>query len=460
MPGSPRAARTGRRGARPGGRVFAAAVIFADVCAVLVTVGLTGQPADAVAVVVPALVALNAGAGHYRVRLKLSALDEAPALVVRAVTVCGLALALIPITGWRSLIAVDPAQSASAVLVLCGSLLAGRTAAYALVHNRRRRRRPVRRTLVVGTGAVADRVSDALLATPDYGLYPVGVLDSVGPIEDRARFPLLGRPDELARTIVEHDIHHVVLTFGAFDDGELTDAVRTISGLHCEIFVVPRLFELTAADGYRVQDVAGIPMVRVPPGARRSSAWLAKRALDVVCSAVGLIVASPLLAACALAVRLETGPGVLFRQDRVGLGGQYFTLLKFRTLRPVDDAESSTRWNIALDDRLGPVGRFLRRTSLDELPQLWNVLRGHMSLVGPRPERPYFVDRFEEEFDGYSARHRVPVGITGLAQIHGLRGDTSIAERVRFDNRYIDSWSLWRDVKILLRTVMAMRRGE
>jgi lipopolysaccharide/colanic/teichoic acid biosynthesis glycosyltransferase len=134
-------------------------------------------------------------------------------------------------------------------------------------------------------------------------------------------------------------------------------------------------------------------------------------------------------------------------------------VMKFRTLRPVDENESQTHWNVAHDDRLGPVGRLLRKTSLDELPQLLNVLRGDMSLVGPRPERPHFVEEFKDLYPSYHARERVPCGLTGWAQIHGLRGDTSISDRARFDNFYIENWSLWLDVKIMLRTTVALVRS-
>jgi lipopolysaccharide/colanic/teichoic acid biosynthesis glycosyltransferase len=134
--------------------------------------------------------------------------------------------------------------------------------------------------------------------------------------------------------------------------------------------------------------------------------------------------------------------------------------MKFRSLKPVDERESQTQWNIAHDDRLGPVGRFLRATSLDELPQLLNILRGDMTIVGPRPERPHFVETFTASFPRYTARHRVPAGLTGWAQVHGLRGDTSIEERARFDNYYIENWTLWSDIKIILRTVTAVLRRQ
>ena len=178
----------------------------------------------------------------------------------------------------------------------------------------------------------------------------------------------------------------------------------------------------------------------------------AKRGIDILGALSGLLLTLPVLLVIAVAVRLEGGPGVIFRQQRVGQHGRVFTLYKLRSLKPVAD-EGDVRWNIDNDSRLGKVGKFIRRTSLDELPQLINVLVGDMSLVGPRPERPFFVDQFSQEIPGYAQRHRVPVGLTGLAVVKGLRGDTSIPERARVDNEYADSWSLWLDIKIMLRTV-------
>jgi len=160
----------------------------------------------------------------------------------------------------------------------------------------------------------------------------------------------------------------------------------------------------------------------------------------------------PVLALCAIAVYCEGGTPVLFRQRRVGTDGQTFDCLKFRSMRPDNAGESATRWSIADDPRVGPVGKILRRSSLDELPQLWNVLRGDMTLVGPRPERPHFVGRFSSEIPHYEYRHRMRGGLTGLAQVSGLRGDTPITDRARHDNYYIDNWSLWMDAKIILRT--------
>jgi lipopolysaccharide/colanic/teichoic acid biosynthesis glycosyltransferase len=173
--------------------------------------------------------------------------------------------------------------------------------------------------------------------------------------------------------------------------------------------------------------------------------------MDIGLSALALLVLSPLLAVIAVAVRIEGGPGVLFRQIRVGRDGEPFELLKFRSI-VATPAQGDTTWTVS-HDRIGPVGRLLRRTSMDELPQLLNILRGDMTLVGPRPERPHFVDRFSQDYPHYRYRHRVTSGLTGLAQVNGLRGNTSIEDRARFDNYYIDHWSLWMDVKVIARTI-------
>lgn len=188
---------------------------------------------------------------------------------------------------------------------------------------------------------------------------------------------------------------------------------------------------------------------------------VSKRWFDLAGAGVGLLLLAPLMAVIALLTRVLDGPPVVFAQRRVGLGGQEFTMWKFRSLSPDDEHEAATRWTLAGDERLTPWGHFLRKSSLDELPQLLNVLRGEMSLVGPRPERPHYVAQFAQWLPDYHARHRMPGGLTGLAQITGWRGDTSIEQRVRADNDYIDRWSLWLDLVIILRTPWAvLRTGE
>ena len=406
------------------------------------------------------LIALFSTAHLYRSRLSMSLLDDAPRLAGRwfaAAAITILVQAAFTQLYW-DLVRVKWEIVAAAAVTL-GLVLVLRAVGYSVVRTLRRQRRVRHRTLILGAGRVGAQLADILLDHPEYGLHPIGFLDSdpwLGPKE--LPLPILGGTDGLYHVLTDHDVNNVVVAFGSMRESALVDVIRTCDRLDTEIFLVPRLFEL-----HHVSDdmdtVWGMPLVRLRRAARRSRGWQVKRAFDVLVSTVALVVLSPILLLAAIAVRLEGGPGIIFRQERVGVDGRRFQVMKFRSLRPVDETESQTNWNIAHDGRLGPVGRFLRKSSIDELPQLINILKGEMSMVGPRPERPHFVDQFCEAYPRYVARHRVPSGLTGWAQINGLRGDTSIADRARFDNYYIENWSLWLDVKIMLRTVGSVFRG-
>ena len=399
--------------------------------------------------------------GLYRSRLTLSVLDDLPALANRWLAAAG--LAVLGQVVWSKAVWRDYIISWEFLwgAVTAGVLVVGlRALAYAFVRRLRRRGAVVHQTLVVGAGRVGSQVADILAAHPEYGLRPVGFLDADPPQLDRELpLPLLGGPQALTRLLQGGGIHNVVVAFSSMKESEMVGLIRTCDRFRCELFVVPRLFELNQGDG-QMDTAWGFPLVRLRRATYRSQAWRVKRLIDVVVSGAALLFLLPVLATLAVAVRLDGGPGILFRQERVGVDGRHFEVLKFRSLRPATDAESATRWNVADDPRMSPVGRFLRKSSLDELPQLYNILRGDMSLVGPRPERPHFVNQFRSLYPSYEARHRVPSGLTGWAQVHGLRGDTSIAERARFDNFYIENWSLWLDVKIMLRTVSSMVRGD
>ncbi|MGW2377872.1 exopolysaccharide biosynthesis polyprenyl glycosylphosphotransferase [Kitasatospora sp. NPDC001683] len=412
------------------------------------------------AAILPLLLLLNLAGGLYRTRLTLSVLDELPALAVRAVVATAFAVTLAGcLEGrWPD---CGPATPARLILLLGSQLLIaalGRGVLYHLVRRiRRGRPSPV---LVLGAGRLGRKVAAALREHGEYGMRPVGFLDADPPLPTGdTDLPVLGGREVLEREVRRHRIHHVIATAGAADEADTAAALRDAARLGCQVWLVPALREHGSLPTTPIaggDHLWGFPCLRLDSPAMRRPGWAGKRALDVTAAAFGLLLLAPVLALCALAVRFDTGPGVLFRQQRTGLDGRVFTVLKFRTLRPSNEHESATRWNISQDHRMGAVGRLLRKSSLDELPQLWNVLRGDMSLVGPRPERPYFVMRFSQAYPEYADRHRVPVGLTGLAQVNGLRGDTSIEDRARFDNRYIESWSLWQDVKILCRTAALM----
>jgi exopolysaccharide biosynthesis polyprenyl glycosylphosphotransferase len=187
---------------------------------------------------------------------------------------------------------------------------------------------------------------------------------------------------------------------------------------------------------------------------------VAKQIFDLLFSSIALVVASPLMAICAIAIKISSPGPIIFKQNRVGLNGQLFEMYKFRTMKAALPSESDVRWTTVNDPRRTVVGAILRKTSLDELPQFFNVLRGDMSVVGPRPERPHFAKKYAVEFSRYSSRHRLKVGITGWAQVNGLRGDTSIRKRIRYDLYYMSNWSFWFDLQIIAQTVWAAVIGE
>ena len=395
--------------------------------------------------------------GRYRAKLHLSVLDELPSIVMRLLVVIALVSTLRAV--W--FVVVDPTTITSldnagvVALVLSVpvivNVLAGRFVTTAVILWARRRMLVAHRTVLVGGGVTAAELATLLRRHRRYGLDVVGFVDDGERCEAAFVVPHLGPVSALNDAVAAHGVDVLLITGGNRSDLELLQLLRRPGSAHCDLLVVPRLYSLHTQTGL-ADHIGSIPILRIRRTALSGAAWVIKRITGTLLAALALVLLSPVLALSAVAVRLEGGPGVIFRQERVGLDGRRFQCLKFRSMAPRSSEESARQWNIAQDDRVGPVGRFLRRTSLDELPQLWNVLRGDMAVVGPRPERPHFVEQFSGRYVDYPTRHRVPVGMTGLAQVSGLRGDTPISDRARFDNYYIENWSLWLDVKVLLRT--------
>ncbi|WP_433894574.1 exopolysaccharide biosynthesis polyprenyl glycosylphosphotransferase [Streptomyces sp. CA-111067] len=398
-------------------------------------------------------------AGLYRPGFAPAAFRELPAVTGRVALVWGAVAA--GIAAFDPGHALDWAVLAVAIAVTVVVTVSARAVAYR-ARRWAARRRPAS-TLIVGGDRTAEQVAAALHAHPEYGMRPVGIV-ARGALElPLPGLPVLGDPGDVTRAVIQNAVRHAVVTCPQPLDDETTATVRLLAARGCQVWQVTAGRHGTGPGSPPAPDhLWGFACRRLDPypatAPASRTARAAKRALDASAAALALLCLAPVLAACALAVRLTDGPGVLFRQERIGLNGRPFTLLKFRTLRPADAHESATLWSVAHDSRMSTVGRLLRRSSMDELPQFWNVLRGDMSLVGPRPERPYYVSQFSQTLPGYRDRHRMPVGITGLAQVNGLRGDTSIADRARFDNHYIDSWSFWQDVSILLRTATSLFR--
>ncbi|MDT9684865.1 exopolysaccharide biosynthesis polyprenyl glycosylphosphotransferase [Streptomyces sp. TRM76323] len=450
---------------------FAAALVAADCAAVLpAAVALTPVQRSAALFlqITVAAVALHARGGLYRpaalgaVRAGAypTLLDELPAVAARLAFLWCAVAALLAARSPELALGPGALAAAYALHLVSAAVLRG------AVHHRRRRvaRGQPRAALVVGAAPAAHRLAALLHQHPEYGVRPVGLVthaaQDIPQPADAAppgpALPVLTSPEDVQRAVIQNGVRDALFVTG--EDGTAHPGHAAMLRRNgCALWIVGPTAREEAAPAPMGRHLWGYEFrLLEPPEARAGR--LSKRALDIAGAGLLLLAAAPVLLLCAAAVRLADGPGVLFRQERVGENGRLFTLLKFRTLRPENEREAATRWNVAHDERLSPVGSFLRRSSLDELPQLWNVLRGDMSLVGPRPERPYFVERFSRLHAGYAARHRMPVGLTGLAQVHGLRGDTSIEDRCRFDNHYIDHWTLWQDVRILLRTAATLIR--
>ncbi|MEV6795121.1 sugar transferase [Streptomyces sp. NPDC051320] len=455
-----------------------APLVLADVLAPVLTVAAVPGlhlPMRVLPLLLPLLVlqlALHTRRGLYRRRLSPSALTELPTLLGHALIVwCAAAAGLASVgpvraPAWQALLTAVAAQTA----IGC----AGRGVVHRVARHRAARR--TRSTLIIGGGATAQQIGAALYAHPDYGMRPVGIVET-GPaaVSDDGtpagqvlpaqlpvpptQLPVLSGHEDIGRAVIQTTVRHALFVApghgGAGPDDEALVRLLAEHGVRMWFVGQARGSAPTGMPPDHLWGFTVRPLHSAP--AHRVQHW-GKRGLDICLALPVLAVAAPVMALCALAVRVCDGPGVIFRQERVGQEGRAFTLLKFRTLRPADEHESATRWSVARDHRMSRVGGLLRRTSLDELPQLWNVLRGDMSLVGPRPERPYFVAQFSGAHPGYPARHRMPVGITGLAQVNGLRGDTSIEDRARFDNHYIDTWSFWQDICILARTATSLFR--
>jgi exopolysaccharide biosynthesis polyprenyl glycosylphosphotransferase len=329
--------------------------------------------------------------------------------------------------------------------------------------------------LIMGAGVVGAQVARRLENHPEYGLAPVGFLDedprSVAEVGGR-EVPVLGTIDDLEEAVARTGVRNLIVAFSSVADARVSRLIPRCQELGVDVSVVPRMFDLIN-DRVGYDTVGGLPLLSFRAIDPKGMQFAVKHALDRVLAAIMLIVFSPLILASALAVRLSSPGPALFRQRRVGRDGRVFDFYKFRSMRedPHDEAgEDPSALDFLLGgdvapggvegkDRRTAVGRFLRGTSIDELPQLFNVLRGDMSLVGPRPERPEFVELFRHDIIRYGDRHRVKSGITGWAQVHGLRGQTSLAERVEWDNYYIAHWSLGLDLKILALTVVALFRN-
>jgi Undecaprenyl-phosphate glucose phosphotransferase len=320
--------------------------------------------------------------------------------------------------------------------------------------------RNLRHVLVVGTGPLAVAVARKMTQNPDFGFAVRGL---VAPARGRGEapaeeggFPVVGSVSEFPGLAEDNGAELVYLALGREEWEAEQEALERLSDSTVAVRLVPdlaRAYTLNAS----IEDFDGTPVVLVTESPGQGWNQIVKRVFDLVCSAFGLVALSPVLAALAVWVKTDSPGPVFYAQERVGMNGRRFRMLKFRTMRVGADA-TGPQWTTKNDPRRTPSGSLLRRLSLDELPQLWNVFVGEMSLVGPRPEQPTFVEQFRGSIPRYMLRHHMKAGITGWAQVNGLRGDTPLEQRIEYDLYYIQHWSIFFDIRILARTVARVFR--
>jgi Undecaprenyl-phosphate glucose phosphotransferase len=316
----------------------------------------------------------------------------------------------------------------------------------------RRRGYNLKSILVVGAGDLGRRVIDTIDAHRELGFRVAGVLtrrpQKVGTEVGGA--PVIGMVEELGSTLDRLPVDQVILALPIEDQPLVKDLMEELAQRTVDVKVIPDLYQyITVCGG--LEEFGGLPIISLQGAPLDGWNLIAKRGFDVLAATVALVLAAPVMGVVAALIKLGSPGPVFFRQERMGMDGRTFRMIKFRTMRA--DAEASgAKMAVADDPRRTGLGGWLRRLSLDEIPQLFNILRGDMSLVGPRPERPVFIEEFKRQIPRYHLRHKVKAGLTGWAQIHGLRGQTSIEKRIQYDLYYIENWSLLLDLKILLRT--------
>jgi Undecaprenyl-phosphate glucose phosphotransferase len=313
----------------------------------------------------------------------------------------------------------------------------------------------LRRILIAGAGELGRMVADKVLEHRELGYQIVGFID------DRAGgdhlgyrgLPLLGRLEEAAEIVRRERVDHLYVALPLEQHMKLLDLVESTSREGVDVKVVPDLLQFIALRA-RLEDLDGVPVINLNDVPLQGLNAVVKRALDIAISSVALLVTSlPMMAIAWLVKRGSPGPA-FYQQERMGLDGKQFTVYKFRTM-PVDaEAHTGPIWSDQDDPRATPIGKWLRRRDLDEWPQFWNVLKGEMSIVGPRPERPFFVEQFKHRIPQYMLRHKVKAGITGWAQVNGWRGNTSLEKRIEYDLYYIENWSVSLDLKIMWLTLV------
>jgi Undecaprenyl-phosphate glucose phosphotransferase len=311
------------------------------------------------------------------------------------------------------------------------------------------------RVVIVGAGEVGRMILQKIRQSPGLGYSVVGFVDDRNPPANVMGVDVMGNTDNLSRLIEAHQVDEVIIAMPEASHQEILSIITRCEREKVSIKVFPDVFQIMASE-VSIGDLNGLPLLTVRDIALRGWRLALKRAVDIAGSALALVLFSPVMMLVAVLVKLDSPGPVFYAQERMGLDARPFMMIKFRSMRSDAEAATGPVWATENDPRRTRIGAFIRRFSIDELPQFINVFIGNMSLVGPRPERPIFVEQFKKSIPRYMDRHQEKAGITGWAQVNGLRGDTSIIERTKYDLWYIENWSLLLDLKILVRTAASV----
>ena len=396
--------------------------------------------------------------GLYRIRPVKTRAEEwvsaAIAVLLGTVVLSGMLLWIRPANP-----EVTYSRATLALFAVCALffVMAGRSVVRHILERRFRAGRNLDRVLIAGSGELAAAVVERMRSHQELGLRIAGFVSNEDkPIDS---LPRLGTLTDAESVVRSHNIDHVFIAMSHQSSSEMMDLLNRLTREYVSIHVIPDLMQFMALRS-RVEDLEGLPTINLSETPLDGWSRFVKRGFDFVFALVALVVWMPVLAVISLLIWLEDRGPIFYRQVRMGLDGVPFQIVKFRSMRLDAENETGAVWAERDDPRRTRIGRLLRTWSLDELPQLWNVLRGDMSLVGPRPERPQFVEQFRSEFPHYMLRHKVRAGMTGWAQVHGWRGNTSVRMRIEHDLYYIENWSLLLDLKILFMTLRHGLRHE
>lgn len=421
----------------------------------------TGSPSPSIAfylavafVVLPSYWLLFKLYGLYRFRLNLSVLEVLPN-IISAVTLAsmvllsGTILVFPPVHYSRNVIVLS-----WFLLIVCVSLM--RFVVYQLQKLGRRHGWYMKRTLVLGAGNVGQACARKIIENTGLGLSFVGFIDEHPQknVREDGSLPVFDDYGQLESILEQYKIQHMIVAFSKDRHDLIVSLMERCRPYRVEFTIVPRLYEVFS-NRVGVEHIRGLPVIGLKRGSITGLQAFVKRSMDIGIAALTIVLASPVMLLTGIAIKLDSRGPIFYQQVRLGKKEKPFEMIKFRSMRLDAEAGGEAGWSTARDERRTRVGRVIRPLGIDELPQLVNVIRGDMSLVGPRPERPEHVESFIERIPSYAARHRVRPGLTGWAQINGLRGDTDIHERVEHDIYYIENWNPWFDIKILLMTIFA-----